>query len=67
MALKPSIAKAAEQRRNSSRAKPARSASRSKARRDLGAIRQWAKDNGHEVSDRGRIRADVVAAYEAAR
>ena len=32
----------------------------------LKAIRQWAKDNGQKVSDRGRISADVVAAYEAA-
>ncbi|HMR50750.1 MAG TPA: Lsr2 family protein [Arachnia sp.] len=30
------------------------------------AIRVWAAENGHEVSDRGRIPADVVAAYEAA-
>jgi len=29
-------------------------------------IRVWAAENGHEVSDRGRIPADVVAAYEAA-
>ncbi|KUG57049.1 hypothetical protein AVL62_16075 [Serinicoccus chungangensis] len=30
------------------------------------AIRQWAKENGHSVSDRGRISAEVVAAYESA-
>ncbi|ALG86922.1 histone-like nucleoid-structuring protein Lsr2 [Gordonia phthalatica] len=29
-------------------------------------IRQWAADNGYTVSDRGRIPADIVAAYEAA-
>lgn len=28
------------------------------------AIRAWAKDNGYEISDRGRIRSDVIAAYE---
>lgn len=66
-ALKPYIAKATEQRPSrSSQAKTARSGSRTRARADLGAIRQWAKANGHEVSDRGRIRADVVAAYDAA-
>lgn len=27
-------------------------------------IRQWAVDNGYEVSERGRIPADVVADYE---
>jgi Lsr2 len=30
------------------------------------AIREWARQNGHEVSERGRISADVRAAYEAA-
>jgi nucleoid-associated protein Lsr2 len=32
----------------------------------LKAIRAWAKDNGHKVSDRGRISAEVVTAYESA-
>jgi hypothetical protein len=35
-------------------------------RRDLQAIREWARANGHEVSDRGRISVSIVAAYEAA-
>ncbi|NHB85456.1 Lsr2 family protein [Tessaracoccus sp. HDW20] len=30
------------------------------------AIRAWARENGHKVSDRGRIPAEVLAAYEAA-
>lgn len=30
------------------------------------AIREWARANGYEVSARGRISADVRAAYEAA-
>ena len=34
---------------------------------DLAAIRTWARENGHEVSDRGRIAAPIVEAYEAAR
>jgi hypothetical protein len=29
-------------------------------------IRDWARANGHDVSDRGRISADIRAAYEAA-
>lgn len=33
---------------------------------DLAAIRTWAADNGHQVSDRGRIAAAVVEAYNAA-
>ncbi len=33
---------------------------------DASAIREWARTNGYEVSDRGRVPADVRAAYEAA-
>lgn len=29
-------------------------------------IREWAKSQGHQVSDRGRIPAEVIAAYGAA-
>ena len=29
-------------------------------------IRAWAREQGMEVSDRGRVRDDVKAAYEAA-
>lgn len=36
-------------------------------KRDLAAIRKWARANGHEVADRGRIPASVIEAYEAAR
>lgn len=32
----------------------------------LQAIRRWAKENGHDVSERGRISAKVMEAYEAA-
>lgn len=41
-------------------ARPRRSAS------DAGAIREWAKSNGFDVSERGRISAEVRKAYEAA-
>lgn len=33
---------------------------------DTKAVREWAKANGHEVSERGRVPASVIAAYEAA-
>lgn len=33
---------------------------------DTKAVREWANANGHKVSDRGRIPASVVEAYEAA-
>ncbi len=35
-------------------------------REQAGAIREWARKNGHAVSDRGRIPSSVVDAYEAA-
>lgn len=30
------------------------------------AIRQWAADQGYDISDRGRIPAEIVEAYDAA-
>lgn len=41
---------------------PARKGS---APRDTGAIRQWARAHGYQVSDRGRIPAKVLEAYAA--
>jgi hypothetical protein len=32
----------------------------------VGEIREWARKNGHQVSERGRISGTVMAAYEAA-
>lgn len=36
------------------------------SRQDLAAIREWAKANNIQVSDRGRIAASVIEAYDAA-
>ena len=45
----------------------ARPASRPAAgKRDLGDVREWARKNGHKVSERGRISAEVQAAYDKA-
>ena len=41
--------------------KPARS-----NREETHAIREWARQNGHKVSDRGRISKSVIEAYKAA-
>lgn len=35
-------------------------------RGDLSAVREWARKNGHQVSDRGRISADILTAYDKA-
>ena len=33
---------------------------------DLSDLRAWARDNGYQVSDRGRVSGEVRTAYEAA-
>ena len=33
---------------------------------DYGPVRAWAKENGYSVSERGRVPAAVLEAYEAA-
>ena len=43
--------------------RPARSPA---ARRDSAAIRAWAKDQGIEISERGRIPASVIEQHQAA-
>lgn len=40
--------------------------SRGASRNDLAAVRAWAKDNGHDVSERGRVPVSVLDAYDAA-
>ncbi len=64
-ALRPYITKATKQGR------PRRASASSKAagrpsRTDLAAVREWAKSNGHSVSDRGRVSSTVQQAYDAA-
>lgn len=55
-------------RRSGSRGKPAAARGRARAGRssDASTIRTWAAENGHTVSERGRIPAEVREAYEAA-
>ena len=49
----------------SSSRRGARSSARSDRER-IQAIREWARQTGHPVSDRGRIPASIVEAYEEA-
>jgi hypothetical protein len=49
----------------SSSGRPARR-STSNGKEDLAAIRSWAKDNGFDVSTRGRIPTEVKRAFAAA-
>ncbi len=66
-ALSPYISAA---RRVGGTARAAASRPRSRAPRGdaerLAAIRAWAQGNGYTVGDRGRIKAEIVEAYEAA-
>ena len=48
------------------KARPARKAAGRSASGDTKAIRDWARNNGYEVSDRGRIPANIMDAYAAA-
>lgn len=61
-------------RRTGGRRRAGRTASRSARgnagtsynRETLKAIREWAKQNGHNVSDRGRLPSEVLQAWEQA-
>ena len=41
-------------------------AGRSATKADLGDVRSWARENGYQVSDRGRVSSEVMSAYETA-
>ena len=48
------------------RGKGARSAASAASSQDTAKIRRWAKENGYEVNDRGRVPAQIREAYEKA-
>ena len=52
-------------RSNTRRSAESRSSS-GMTRDELQNIRAWARANGHKVSDRGRIKSDIIDAYHAA-
>lgn len=70
-ALKPYIDVATKSAGRKATTRPATRRGRTTRRRssspDLTTIRAWAKDNGVEVSERGRIAQSVIDAYNAAR
>jgi hypothetical protein len=53
-------------RSSSRRSRRGSSSSGGSSKEELGNIRAWARANGYEISDRGRIRAEIVEAYHAA-
>lgn len=44
----------------------ARGAKRSASPVDLASVRAWAREQGYEVSDRGRVSGEIMDAYTAA-
>ncbi|ALE93523.1 hypothetical protein AOC05_16345 [Arthrobacter alpinus] len=66
-ALREALAKfIAAGRRAGGRAVRGRGPAAPKAKSDVSEIRQWAKQNGYEVHERGRIQAEIREAYYAA-
>ena len=57
-------ARRAAGRRTATKAASARSTSGGK--RDVSEVREWARANGHKVSERGRLSAEILAAYDKA-
>ncbi|MBO3088695.1 histone-like nucleoid-structuring protein Lsr2 [Cellulomonas dongxiuzhuiae] len=52
--------------RSAGRSTSSSSSSRGARSNEAQEIREWAKANGHQVSERGRISAEVKKAYDAA-
>lgn len=50
----------------SSSSGPRRSSAAAGRRDDNQAIREWAEANGHQIGPRGRIKKEIVDAYQAA-
>lgn len=65
-ALKPYVDAAAKVRGGSARRAKSTGVKATGSKEQLAAIRVWARRNGHDVSDRGRIKAEIVEAFEAA-
>ena len=64
LALRAAIARYVEAGRRTSQTKPTH-VRRRISTRNLDAVRAWAREHGHAISDRGRISAAIQAAYNA--
>jgi hypothetical protein len=66
-ALKPYMDAASKVRGSGKARRSTRSGGNGKgSAQQLAVIREWARKNGHEVANRGRIKAEIVDAFEAA-
>ena len=64
--LRPYVEGARKAGASSKRTAPAKAPRARSAGADLSAVRDWARENGHEVSDRGRLGQGIKDAYAAA-
>jgi hypothetical protein len=53
-------------RRRAPAARGGRASGSSSSTVDTNSVREWARANGYQVADRGRIKSEVIAAYQAA-
>jgi hypothetical protein len=65
-ALRPFVAAARKAPTSNGRPKRVTGAGTSTSSEETAAIRAWAKEHGHQVSDRGRIHQSIKDAYYAA-
>ena len=65
-AFAPFVGAARRAGRSGGSARGGRRSSRTGASRDVSEVRDWARKNGHKVSERGRISGAVQQAYDAA-
>lgn len=65
-AFAPFVAAGRSVSRTASRGTTAPRGRRRTPARDVSEIREWARANGHTISERGRIPGNVLEAYEAA-
>jgi hypothetical protein len=65
-AMQPYVVVARKARAGATRGRPASTGGRAQSRSDLSEIREWAKAQGMDVSERGRIAQTVQDAYDAA-
>jgi hypothetical protein len=60
------VGKAAKRTRSTSTASGRAPSGSGRSKEELQAVRDWAAKNGHEVSPRGRIKAEILEAFDAA-
>jgi len=63
--LEPFVAAARKVNRNRGQQKPASNGAVKRSKDEMNRIREWARQKGHKVSERGRIAQPILDAYDA--